>query len=159
MKGGAFQIFAERIEDQLNAEAEAASPFHYDDDDKENNGTNPELVSRPNALDSISIIPASRYRQPVDLHRLSDHSMDASNAFYMQPRFEASPYGLGWSDGAHDMNSSDISDCPFPDYMRILASSDNLPRSSSYEETHTENAETSVITSLARRNRGLETLR
>lgn len=159
MKGRTFQIFAERIEDQLNAEAEAASPFHYDDDDKENDVTNPELVPMPNALDSISIIPASHYRQHPGLYRSSDHSMGVSSAFYMQPLFEASPYGLGWSDGANDANSSDTSDCPFPDYMRILASSDNLPRSPSHGETRPESSETSVIASLARRSRELETLR
>ncbi|XPS99651.1 hypothetical protein M3J09_008823 [Ascochyta lentis] len=105
-KGLPFSIFTERIEDQLNAEAEAASPFHYNDDDKENDVTNPELIPRPNPLDGISIIPASHYRQPPGLYTLPRHVPMVSNAFYPQPRFEASPYGLGWSDGAQDLNDS-----------------------------------------------------
>ena len=128
VKGLPFHIFTERIEDQLSAEAEAASPFHYDGDDKENDVTNPELIPRPNPLDGISIIPASHYRRPPGLYTISGHSSMASNAFYVQPQFEAGVYGLGWSDGAHDTHNSGNDNCLAPEYMQILASSEHLPR-------------------------------
>jgi hypothetical protein len=128
VKGLPFQIFTERIEDQLGIEAEATSPFNYDDDYKENDVMNPELTPRLNPLDGISIVPASHYRRPPGLYTISGHSSVASNAFYVQPQFEAGPYGLGWSDGAYDTHNSDNIDCLTPDYMQILASSERLPR-------------------------------
>jgi hypothetical protein len=155
-KGLPFQIFTERIEDQLSAEAEAASPFHYEDDDKENNVPNPELIPRPNPLDGMSIIPASRYRHVPGLYTISDHSSLASNAFYVHPQFEASPYGLGWSDGAHDVPNSGAKDCSVPDYMRILASSEHLPRSSENTPSCGDNA---VSPSTVRDLESLECLR
>ncbi|KAF2631114.1 hypothetical protein BU25DRAFT_481583 [Macroventuria anomochaeta] len=159
VKGLQFHIFTERMEDQLNAEAEAASPFHYEDDDKENDVTNPELVPRPNPLDGISIIPASHYRRSPGLYALPGHSSIASNAFYVNPQFEASPYGLGWSDGAHDFDNSDTHDCPVPDYMRILASSENLPRASPPMEARSHRDDTVVSSSPVRNLEGLELLR
>ena len=134
MKGLPFCIFTERIEDQLDAEAEAASPLHYEDDDKENDIVNPELVPRPSPLEGISIMPASYYRRSPGLPTLPAHGSIASNAFYVHPQFEGSPYGLGWSDGAHDLDNSDTHNCPVPDYVRILASSENLPRASTPAE-------------------------
>ncbi|UPX18948.1 uncharacterized protein EKO05_0009228 [Ascochyta rabiei] len=159
IKGLSFSIFTERMEDQLDAEAEAASPFHYNDNDKENDVTNPELTPRPNPLDGISIIPASHYRQRLGLHALPSHGALVSNALYAHPRFEASPYGLGWSDGAHDLNNDGTHDCPVDEYMRILASSENLPRSSSHTEDRSGGSGTAVSSSLARNAEGLELLR
>ncbi|KAF1928013.1 uncharacterized protein M421DRAFT_166393 [Didymella exigua CBS 183.55] len=130
VKGLPFQIFTERIEDQLSAEAEAASPFRYEDEDKENDVVNPELAPRPNPLGGISIIPASHYRRAPGIYTTSGHDSIASNAFYVNPQFEASPYGLTWSDGAHDVHISGTNDCPVPDYVRILASGEHLPRAS-----------------------------
>jgi len=158
VKGLPFHIFTERIEDQLSAEAEAASPFHYEDDDKENDVTNPELIPRPDPLDGISIIPASHYRRAPGLYTISGHSSMASNAFYAQPQFEAGTYGLGSSDGAHDTHNSN--DCLAPEYMQILASSEHLP------QTHTPAAHSRLrgdnngVSSPAVRNlEGLECLR
>lgn len=130
-KGLPFHIFEDRMEERLHAEAEAASPLHDDDDDKENDVMNPELLPMPNPLDGISIIPASHYRQQAEHYTLPNRSPMASNAFYLQPLFEATPYGLGWSDDAHDTNSSETRNCPQTDYMRTLASSENTPRLSS----------------------------
>jgi hypothetical protein len=156
VKGLPFHIFTERIEDQLNKEAEEASPCRYCDDDKENDVTNPELVPVPNPLDGTSIIPASQYRQPLGLYMLPGHNSTANNAFYMRPHFEASPYGLGWSDGAHDIHISDIRDCPMPDYMRILASGENLPRNSIHAESRSDSHEPAVSSSPMRKLEGRE---
>ncbi|KAF3044055.1 hypothetical protein E8E12_008312 [Didymella heteroderae] len=130
VKGLPFRIFTERMEDQLSAEAEAASPFHCEDDNKENDVTNPELMPRPSPLDGISIIPASYYHRAPGLYNIPAHSSVASNAFYVHPQFEASPYGLGWNDGAQDMHNNGNNDCLTSDYMRILGSSEHLPRTS-----------------------------
>ncbi|KAJ4341308.1 hypothetical protein N0V95_007256 [Ascochyta clinopodiicola] len=159
IKGLPFSIFTERMEDQLHAEAEAASPFHYNDDDKENDVTNPELTPVPNPLDGISIIPASHYRQRLGPHALPRHGAMVSNAFYAHPRFEASPYGLGWSDGAHDLNNGDTHDCPADEYMRILASSEHLPRSSLQIEDSLGAGGTAMSSSPARNVETLELLR
>lgn len=146
------------MEDQLDAEAEAASPFHYDDDDKENHVTNPELVPRTDPLDGISIMPASHYRQHSGAYEPPSHSPMVSNAFYVQFLFEASPYGLGWSDGLPDSNSGYTRECPVPEYMRVLASSEDLPRSSSPREVSSEEIET-VSSSPVRNTRHIELLR
>lgn len=156
VKGLPFQIFTECMEDQLNAEAEAASPFHNEDDDKENDVTNPELAPRPSPFDGISIIPASHYRRLPGPYILSGYSSIASNAFYVQPQFQASPYGLGWSDGAHDMHNSDTNDCPVPDYMRILASSEHLPRAFTPAQNCRSHGDNNVVSSSPAR--GLEDL-
>ena len=159
MKGLPFHIFTERIEDQLNEEAEAASPFHYHDDDKENDVTNPELVPAPNLLDNISIIQALQYRQPLGLYTLHGQNSTANNAFYMQPHFEALSYGLGWTNGGHDIHISDTRDGPMPDYMRILASSENSPRNSTPTESHSDNHEPAVSSSPKRKLEGRGFLR
>lgn len=128
VKGVPFPIYAERMEDQLSAEAEAASPLRYENDDKENDVINPELEPDPNPLDSISIMPASHYQQSSGSHAIPTRRPMASNAFYLQPVFEASPYGLAWSDDPHEMYITNMQNCPTVDFMRILASSENLPR-------------------------------
>lgn len=156
VKGLPFRIHTERIEDQLNAEAEAASPLRYEDDDKENNVTNPELAPRPDPLRGISIIPASHYRRSSSVWTTSTHGSVASNAFYAHPQFEASPYGLGWGDGTHDTNGRDMHSCPIPDYMRILASSDNLPPAFTPTETRSYENNTTVSSSPARSLEGIE---
>jgi len=134
VKGLPFSIYIERVEDQLNAEAEAASPLHYEDDDKENDITNPELVPTPNPLDSIAIIPASHYERPPASHSTPSHGSMANNAFYLNPQFEALPYGLGWGDEDFDVNSGDTRDRSIPDYTRILASGESLPQTSTPNE-------------------------
>lgn len=150
VKGAPFCIYTELIEDQLSAEAEAASPLRYDDGDKENDVINPELVPDPDPLDSVSIRPASHYRQRAGLDALFiQHSM-VNNAFYMQPHLEAPPYGLGWSNGAQNRNDADLRNCPSPNFMRILASSENLPRSSTPTETCKSGGDASVSSSPVR---------
>lgn len=160
VKGLPFQIFTERIEDQLSAEAEAVSPFYYEDDDKENDVTNPELMPQPNALDGISITPASHYRRPPGIYTISGPSSIASNAFYIQPQFEASPYGLSWSDGAHDTHISGNIDCQTPDYMQILASSELLPRTPTPAANCRSRGDNNTVNSSPARDlEGLECLR
>jgi len=148
------------MEDQLNAEAEAASPLRYDDNDKENDVTNPELIPAPDPLQGISIIPASSYRQQHGPHDLSHRGPMVSNALYTHPQFEAVPYGLGWSGGARDMETYSANDCPMPDYLRILASSENLARSPLPERQESSNKQYSTPSSSPSRNIGtLELLR
>lgn len=160
VKGLPFQIFTERIEDQLSAEAESASPFYHEDDDKENDVTNPELMPWPNPLGGISIAPVSHYHRPPGIYTISDHSSIASNAFYVQFQFEASPYGLGWSDGAHDTHISGHTDCQTPDYMQILASSAHLPRTRTPAANCRSRGDNNTVnSSLARDLEGLECLR
>lgn len=118
------------MEGQMSAEAEVASPFHYEDDDKENDVTNPELMPRPNTLDGIFIIPASHYHRQSRLYTISNASSVAVNAFYVQPQIEAEPYGLGWSDGAHDAHNSGGIDCLASGCMQTLTSGEYLPRQS-----------------------------
>lgn len=134
VKGLPFNIYTERVEDQLNAEAEAASPLHHEDDDKENDITNPELVPTPNPLDGISIIPASHYERPPGTHFAPSHGSMADNAFYLNPQFEVLPYGLGWGDEDFDVNGGDTRDRSIPEYMRILASGESLPQTSTPNE-------------------------
>ncbi|KAJ4990344.1 hypothetical protein SVAN01_04226 [Stagonosporopsis vannaccii] len=135
-----FCMYTDHIEDQLNAEAEAASPYRYEDDDKENAVTSPELVPNPNPLDGISIIPASYLQNSI-----------ASNAFYSHPQFEALPYGLGWSEGDLDRDCDNPRDCNSPDYMRILASGESLPRESTHSESPSQVNDASVSSSPAQR--------
>lgn len=159
VKGLPFQIFTERIEDQLSAGAEAASPLYYEDDDKENDAINPELMPRPNPLDGISIIPASHYRRAPGPYTISGHSSIASNALYAHPQFEASPYGLGWNDGAHDMHISAVKDCPIPDYVHILLSGEHLPRAStSAGDCHSHVDRSVDYSSPTRSLRGIDSL-
>lgn len=89
---------------------------------------------------------------------LNGHGPMASNAFYMHPRFEASPYGLGWSDGAYDLNNSNAHYNVVPDYMRILASSENLLRASR-PESPSDESQIVVGTSPLRTLEGIELLR
>ena len=159
VNGLPFHIFTERIQDQLNKEAEAASPFHYDDDDKENDVTNPELVPAPNSLDGISIIPASQHRHALELHTYQGYNTIANNAFNMQPRLEALPYGLGWSDGVHNIHISDNRNHPMPDYMRILTSGENLPQTPTPADTCSDSHEPAANSSPTRTLEGLELLR
>lgn len=156
VQGLPFCIYKERMEDQLDAEAEAASPLHYEDDDKENDVINPEFIPRPNPLDNISIIPASHYPRSSVLQSTTAHQSIASNALYLQPQFEASPYGLGWSDGAFDQSNGDAHDCPITDYFRILTSGEILPGAHSPPETCLHSNDALVSSSPVRNLAGID---
>ncbi|KAJ8113002.1 hypothetical protein OPT61_g4765 [Boeremia exigua] len=147
MKGLPFCVYTEPIEDQLNTEAEAASPFHFEEDDKENDVINPELVSRPSPLDGMSIMPAASYRRSSALQPIASHGSMVSNAFYAHPQFEGAPYGLGWSDGIHDAPNTDTHTFALPDYMQILASSENLPRTYAHTEARPPSSDAPVNSS------------
>jgi hypothetical protein len=121
------------MEDQLDAEAAAASPLSNEGDGKENNETDSELVLTPDPLNDISIIPASQYQRSSALRTVDTYHSMVRNDPYAQPVFEAFPYGLGWGDGIHDANNDDTHDRSLSDYMRILASGENLPQSDSQD--------------------------
>ncbi|KAF3003606.1 hypothetical protein E8E13_007198 [Curvularia kusanoi] len=150
-----FSIYTERMEDQLNAEAEAASPLRFADDDKENDEVNPELVLPPNPLDGISIIPASQYRRTSVLHPMNAHHLMVRNPLHEQPRFEVSTYGLSWSDDGHDLNDGDTQNCPIPDYTRILASRETLPQPM-WREMHAGSSDVTVSSSPLRSVEGID---
>ncbi|KAF2129527.1 hypothetical protein P153DRAFT_290768, partial [Dothidotthia symphoricarpi CBS 119687] len=96
-----FDIFTERLEDQLEREANASSPLRFDHDDKENLLSNPGHDPTPDPLQGISIIPASQHRQSSENKHASHQIAVANYALYDDPP-RTPTYGLGGSDGAHD---------------------------------------------------------
>ncbi|KAJ4368102.1 hypothetical protein N0V83_006457 [Neocucurbitaria cava] len=64
--GQSFEIFEERLEEQLAAEATALSPLNYEHDDKENNIDCPDFGSTTD----MSVMPASQYRPSSEERQL-----------------------------------------------------------------------------------------
>jgi len=125
-QGLPFEIYAESLEAQLAAEAKAASPFNFDQDDKENDAGNSRSEVTPGPSQGVSAVPLSQYR------RTSEDQV-VSEAFYSLERSVSMPYGLGGVDGSsdHGILASSMSEA-----MSILASGDGLLR-----EEGTENVE------------------
>jgi hypothetical protein len=121
-----FEIYTERLEDQLATKAMTASPQSFDQDDKENNIDNSEFGQSSNIFDALSVTPTSQYRQSRENHYAARHSPLAADAFFTaDPTFSADPYGLGGTDGVHDQHGDVISEA-----MSLLASGGQLPRTS-----------------------------
>jgi hypothetical protein len=122
--GLAFEVYTERLEDQLAAEAKAASPLYFDQDDKENDVANTGLGASSDFLDAMSESPASPFRRSDEDHYAAHHGPLAAHAFMNDNlAFSADPYGLGGTDGARDRQDDVISET-----MRLLASGEKLPR-------------------------------
>jgi hypothetical protein len=155
VQGLPFCIYTERMGDQLDAEAAAASPLRYEEDGKENDEVDPELVPSPDPLHDISIIPASQYQRSSASHAIDTHHSMVRHDPYAHPVFEAFPYGLGWGDGIHDANSGDTHNCPIRDYMRILVSGEHLPQSNS-QETQSFSSDVTASSSSVRNLEGIE---
>jgi hypothetical protein len=155
VQGLPFTIYTERMEDQLDAEAAAASPLRYESDGKENDEVNPELVPSPDPLHGIPIMPASQYQRPSALYAIDTHHSTVRNDPYAHPVFEAFPYGLGWGDGIHDANNGDTHNCPLRGYMRILVSGEHLPQSN-LQETHSFSSDVTASSSSVRNLEGIE---
>ncbi|KAG9202940.1 hypothetical protein G6514_003721 [Epicoccum nigrum] len=155
VQGLPFCIYTERMEDQLDAEAAAASPLITEGDGKENNETDSELVPSPDPLNDISIIPASQYQRSSGLRTVDTYHSMARNDPYAQPVFEAFPYGLGWGDGIHEVNNDNTHNRSLSDYMRIQVSGENLPQSDS-QDTRFSSSDVPASSSPVRNLEGIE---
>jgi hypothetical protein len=124
--GMGFDIHTDQLEDQLAVEANALSPFNFEDDDKENNVDTAYEETR-NLLDGVSVISASQYRSAEEDTHILREDFPASGAFYDVEH--GTDYGLGGSDGAHDEGPATVAKPTF-DAISVLASGSQLPRSS-----------------------------
>lgn len=126
--GQLIHIWADTLEDQLAAEALAASPLNFEHDNKENIASDgsPDLQSDSGLEDLDN--PASQ-REPTDVHNEEPSSSSlVSHALYMD--FEQRPqvYGLDGTDGARD-KQNDTSSTQLPlNVLRLLKSSESLLR-------------------------------
>jgi hypothetical protein len=125
-----FDICSEPLEDQLAAEAKAASPLYFEDDDKENE-VNDGLEESHNPLDDMSIMPASQYRPPSEDRHALRETLSASGAFYDAEY--STPYGFGGNDGTHDQEHVTAAK-PTPNAMDVLAMGGQLPGSSAVQK-------------------------
>jgi hypothetical protein len=123
----AFEIHTERLEDQLAAEAKAASPFNFDQDDKENDVTNTRLDESSNILDVMSVIPASQYRRSSNDRNALRHNPSVFDAFSHEVDFDPCPYGLGGGDGANEPGKDAAGNNIVLETLKLLASSEQLP--------------------------------
>jgi hypothetical protein len=117
-----FDIHTERLEDQLAAEAKAASPLNFEEDDKENDVVDNELEEELSFTDGISVVPASQYRPVPTNGDTPTHLSPATEAFYHEHIL--SSYGIGGSDGSHDQNDHDIGPNPAPATLSIRCTCD-----------------------------------
>ncbi|KAI4650368.1 hypothetical protein J4E93_002724 [Alternaria ventricosa] len=128
--GDAFEIFEEKLEDQLAREAMEASPLNYDHDDKENpSNTGPEPLIEEN--EGMSIIPIAQYRQSSAEKQVADRHSLVSSALYSDEPPQS--YGLDGTDNIHESHKDDLFDG-----MGILASGQCLPPGQTQPEAQTE---------------------
>jgi hypothetical protein len=125
--GQPFQIFNEKLEDQLAREAMEASPLNYEHDDKENDMNTAELDSLPDMYGGISVMPASQWRQSNEDRQLSGHYDLVNEALYDDP--PALSYGL---DGTHGGHEDPPNGCA--EGMELLVSGGHLPKGQTQEE-------------------------
>jgi hypothetical protein len=125
--GQPFQIFNEKLEDQLAREAMAASPLNYEHDDKENEGNTADLEPLPDMYEGISVMPASQYRQSSEDRQLSRHRALMSEALYDDP--PPTSYGLDGTHGTHEDRSGAFAEC-----MEVLLSGGHLPQGQTQHE-------------------------
>jgi hypothetical protein len=129
--GQPFQIFHEKLEDQLAREAMAASPLNYEHDDKENDTNVADLDPLSDAYEGISVMPASQYRQSSEDRQFSRQHNLVSEALYDDP---APPsYGLDGTNGTHDEQPSAFTEC-----MEVLISGGHLPPGQTQAELQVE---------------------
>jgi hypothetical protein len=134
LPGLPFQIYTECLEDQLAAEAKAASPFNFDQDDKENEVTNSRLEELPIILDVMSVVPASQYRRSGAGSHASHHRSPAPEALSIDFEHASFPYGLGGNDGAYNKQDCGASEYPLSMTVQLSASSEEMPRALPIEE-------------------------
>jgi hypothetical protein len=128
VQGLPFEIYTERLEDQLAAEASAGSPRNYEQDDKENDVVSSRIEETPNVTEGISVVLLSQYDRARDGSAASRRHTSVTGAFYDTNL--GSPYGLRGHDGVHEQDDSGAGSVTTMEAMRILASSAKLPRMS-----------------------------
>ncbi|KAF1839523.1 hypothetical protein BDW02DRAFT_156129 [Decorospora gaudefroyi] len=121
--GQPFEIFNEKLEDQLAREAMEASPLNYEHDDKENSTNNANFQTSSNIYEGLSVMPVSQYRQSSEDRQQAQDRTLVNYALYDDPPSES--YGLHGSDGARD---DPVCSLPSLDIYSILASGKHLPR-------------------------------
>jgi hypothetical protein len=127
-RGEHFELWVDNFNDQLARDANAASPLRFDHDDKENDVSNPDLELEPDVNRGVSVMPLSLHRSSVGGHRISGGTSMAQEALYSHDESVTTPYGLGASTTYGTVNNGPQFQ---PDYMRLLASSEHLPRDDS----------------------------
>jgi hypothetical protein len=115
--GLSFEIYSDRLEDQLAAEAKAASPLEFEHDDKENDFT-ADADPETSTTASATVMPASHYRRTSGENEALQNTLLVGHALYDGFDTYPSPYGLG-GDGTLEC-------------MRLLASEEQLPRAPDY---------------------------
>lgn len=123
-----FSLHVDSLEDQLAVDANTASPLNFDDSDKENDVTNPNLEPDPDAHRGISVMPLSLYGRSTESYRATGETLMAREALYCRDRSMSSPYGLGEYATLDEIYHLDPG---FDEYGRILASSEHLLREGS----------------------------
>jgi hypothetical protein len=124
VQGLPFEVFTERWEDQMAAEAKAASPFNFDHDDKENDVVNPETIPLDDPLDGMDVMLGCQYQLSSSEHEAVRNELFVMQALYNDETKDFfSPYGLGGSDGSQDAEDHGIQKA----FMDILASGETLP--------------------------------
>jgi hypothetical protein len=134
--GQPFQIYENSFEEQMEADASAASPLNYGHDDKENNIANPAFDEPFNPVDGMSVMPASQYRRRTEDSNASRELGLVGEAFFRDQDF-LSPYGLG-GDGTVEEKRNPANTESMPSAMSILTSGEQLPRGPSIEEQAAE---------------------
>jgi hypothetical protein len=125
VQGLPFEIYTERLEDQLAAEASAASPFNYEQDDKENDIVNTGSEEMHSSTEGISVLPLAQHERGRDESVVSPRRILVVGALY--DNHLGSPYGLGGHDGVHEQDDPGTGSVSTMEAMRILASSNKLP--------------------------------
>jgi hypothetical protein len=126
--GQPFQIFDEKLEDQLAREAMAASPLNYEHDDKENDINTADLEPLSDTYEGISVMPASQYRRSSQDRDLSRHRALMSEALYDDPLPPS--YGLDGTHGTIEQQPGTFAEC-----MEVLVSGGHLPRGQMQQES------------------------
>ena len=115
-KGEHFELWVDSFKDQLAHEASQESPLNFDHDDKENDVSNPNLEPEPDVNSGVSVMPLFSYEASLQNRR---ETPIAHEALYSHDRVVSLPYGLGVIYNGAQYHT---------DYMRVLASSEHLPR-------------------------------
>ena len=129
--GQPFQIFNEKLEDQLAREAMEASPLNYEHDDKENDINTADLDPLPDRYEGISVMPASQWRQSNEDLQLSFRHGLVNEALYDNPLQPS--YGLDGTHGGHEDPPS-----AFAEGMEILVTGGHLPKGQTQEEAQAD---------------------
>jgi DNA-binding LacI/PurR family transcriptional regulator len=148
LPGQSFEIFDEKLEDQLAREAMEASPLNYEHDNKENmSNAGVELLS--DDYDGIYVVPSTQYRQSSDERQLAHHRALVSDALYSDETPQS--YGLDETYGTREVQTNALTE-----HMDILASGGHLPPGQTQVETQTETQDSVLDTDLIVEITGVE---